>query len=187
MFRDTHSFCPSSLIFSSTACRAAASEALVSSIFWCTASTVTTPVINADPVELSMDTPLIEERGGFTGGGVGMGVGGPDVWGVWGVCGVWGVWGVCGVWGDWGVCGVCALKAGGVVALTGWLFWAEAVLAILVTVCLAGEGVGVGLGVAFKDCRKFLDGLGAVGGGVGFGEIGGGTFFPSTVNRREKR
>lgn len=81
------------------------------------------------------------------------------------------------------MCGVCALKAGGVVTLTGWLFWAEAVVAILVTVCLAGEGVGLG----FKDCRTFLDGLGAVGGGVGFGEIGGGTFFPSTVNRREKR
>lgn len=85
------------------------------------------------------------------------------------------------------MCGVCALKAGGVVALTGWLVWVEAVLDILVTVCLAGEGVGVGLGVGFKDCRTFLDGLGAVGGGVGFGEIGGGTFFPSTVNRREKR
>lgn len=77
------------------------------------------------------------------------------------------------------MCGDCTLKAGRVVALIGWLFWAESVLAILVTVCLAGEGVGVGLGVAFKDCRTFLDGLGAVGGGVGFGKIGGGTFFPS--------
>lgn len=55
-------------------------------------------------------------------------------------------------------------------------------LGILVTVGLAGEGVGVGLGVVFKDCRTFLDGLGAVGGGVGFGETGGGTFFPSTVH-----
>lgn len=86
LFSVIESFCPSSLIFSSTACSAAASEALVSSIFWCIASAVTTPATNADPVELSMDTPLIEERGGFTGGGVGMGF-----VGVWGVCGVWGV------------------------------------------------------------------------------------------------
>lgn len=85
-------------ILSSTACRAAASDALVSSSFWCTnkstlksvtggAGAVTPPPV----VPLSTDTPPMEERGGLTGGGVGLGVAG-----VWGVCGVVGV---CGVWG----------------------------------------------------------------------------------------
>lgn len=86
---------------SSTACRAAASEALVSSSFCCTRKStlksvaVGTGVVTPPPdVPISTDTPPMEERGGFTGGGVGLGVAG--VCGVWGVCGVVGV---CGVWG----------------------------------------------------------------------------------------
>lgn len=43
--------------------------------------------------------------------------------------------------------------------------------------CLAGEGVGV---TAFIDGRTFF-GFGAVGGGAGLGETGGGIFFPSTT------
>ena len=46
--------------------------------------------VNPPPaIPLSTDTPPMEERGGLTGGRVGLGVAG-----VWGVCGVVGVSGV---------------------------------------------------------------------------------------------
>lgn len=70
-------------ILSSTACRAAASEALVSSNFWCTNESTPNSVVVAagavtppPDIPLSTDTPPMEDRGGLTGGGVGLGVAG---------------------------------------------------------------------------------------------------------------
>lgn len=167
-------------ILSSTACRAAASDALVSSSFWCTSkSTLKSVAVEAAAVTpppvipLSTDTPPMEERGGLTGGGVGLGVAG-----VWGVCGVVGV---CGVWGLWEV-GLSGLAFGGLGMLTGGKVWGELLCRATTEFCLTGAGVGVEVGQDGLVIEWMsLAGLGAVGGGAGLGETGGGIFFPSTT------
>lgn len=112
----------------------------------------------------------MEERGGLTGGGVGLGVAG--------VCGVWGVVGVCGVCGLWaGGLGGLALSAAGV--FEEEKEGGELVCLPIMGCCLTWGGFGVGDGGLVMECMS-LAGLGAVGGGIGLGEIGGGIFFPST-------
>ena len=51
--------------------------------------------------------------------------------------------------------------------------------------CLAGDGVAV-TGLVLFDWRTFF-GFGAVGGGAGLGETGGGIFFPSTRKKARRR
>lgn len=171
---------------SSTACSAAAKEALVSSSFCCTRASTLKSVLLLAAIETPMppcvppstETPPMEERGGLTGGGVGLGVGG--VWGVWGVCGVGGV---CGVWGLCAVgLGLRGLVLGGLGVLDGSREGGE-----LPTeeCCLSRAGAGVGDGGLVMEWSS-LDGLGAVGGGAGLGETGGGIFLPSTENRKNK-
>lgn len=52
--------------------------------------------------------------------------------------------------------------------------------------CLTGAGAGVGEGGLVMEWMS-LAGLGAVGGGIGFGETGGGIFFPSTTEMERER
>lgn len=173
-------------ILSSTACRAAAREALVSSSFCCTRKStlksvgVGAGVVTPPPgVPLSTDTPPMEERGGFTGGGVGLGVAG-----VWGVCGVGGV---CGVWGLGGD-GLSGLALGGLGMLVGGKLGGELVWRDTRECCLTGAGAVVVLwqeGLVMEWTS--LAGLGAVGGGAGLGETGGGIFFPSTDGTQKDR
>ena len=120
----------------------------------------------------------MEERGGLTGGGVGLGVAG-----VWGVCGVVGV---CGVWGLWED-GLTGLAFGGLGMLEGGKLGGELVCRATMECCLTGAGALAGVveeGLVMEWMS--LAGLGAVGGGTGLGETGGGIFFPSTIER-EKR
>lgn len=162
---------------SSTACSAAANDALVSSSFWCTSeSTAKSGVVAAagaavsplPAIPLSTDTPPMEERGGLTGGGVGLGV-----------AGVCGVVGVCGVWGLWGD-GLSGFAFGGLGVLQGGKEGGELVCRATPEWCLTGAGAGVGEGGLVMEWSS-LDGFGAVGGGAGLGETGGGIFFPSTA------
>lgn len=124
---------------------------------------------------LSTDTPPMEERGGLTGGGVGLGVAG-----VWGVCGVVGV---CGVWGLWED-GLSGLAFGGLGMLEGGKLGGELVCRATAKCCLTGGGAGVGDGGLVMEWIS-LAGFGAVGGGIGFGETGGGIFFPSPTKSGE--
>lgn len=114
----------------------------------------------------------MDERGGFTGGGVGLGV-----------AGVWGVVGVCGVWGLWGD-GLSGLALGGLGMLDGGKVGGELVCRATAACCLAGvvAVAGVGEGGLVIEWMS-LAGLGAVGGGAGLGDTGGGIFFPSPVER----
>lgn len=129
-------------------------------------------------IPLSTDTPPMEERGGLTGGGVGLGVAG-----VWGVCGVVGV---CGVWGLWED-GLSGLAFGGLGMLEGGKQGGELICRATAECCLTGAGPGHGDGGLVMEWMS-LAGLGAVGGGTGLGETGGGIFFPSTTEmEREKR
>lgn len=118
----------------------------------------------------------MEERGGLTGGGVGLGVAG-----VWGVCGVVGV---CGVWGLWED-GLGGFAFGGLGVLEGGKEGGELVCRGTAEWCLIWAGGGVGEGGLVREWIS-LAGLGAVGGGAGFGDTGGGIFFPSTAET-EKR
>lgn len=119
----------------------------------------------------------MEERGGFTGGGVGLGV-----------AGVWGVWGVV------GVCGVCGLWAGGLGGLVlrvPGVFEegkevGELVCLPIAGCCLTRVGFGVGEGGLVIEWMS-LAGLGAVGGGTGLGDTGGGIFFPSTTKTKRQK
>lgn len=131
--------------------------------------TVTPPPV----IPLSTDTPPMEERGGLTGGGVGLGVAG-----VCGVCGVVGVSGVCGVCGLCDV-GLADLAFGGLGVFEGGRDGGELVCRVTTECCLTGPGPGVGDGGLVREWMS-LAGLGAVGGGTGLGETGGGIFFPST-------
>lgn len=129
-------------------------------------------------VPLSTDTPPIEERGGLTGGGVGLGVAG-----VWGVCGVVGV---CGVWGLWED-GLSGLALGGQGMLGGGRAGGELLWRDTRECCLTGAGAVLVLwqeGLVMEWTS--LAGLGAVGGGAGLGETGGGIFFPSTDGQTRK-
>lgn len=97
------------------------------------------------------------------------------VWGVWGVCGVVGVCGVCGLWDV----GLVDLTLGGLGVLEGGRDGGELVCRVTAECCLTGPGPGVGEGGLVMEWMS-LAGLGAVGGGTGLGETGGGIFFPST-------
>lgn len=111
----------------------------------------------------------MEERGGLTGGGVGLGVAG-----VWGVCGVVGV---CGVWGLWED-GLGNFAFGGLGVLEVGKDDGELVCRATAE-CLTGTAARVGEGGLVMEWMS-LAGLGAVGGGTGLGETGGGIFLPST-------
>lgn len=119
----------------------------------------------------------MEDRGGLTGGGVGLGVAG-----VWGVCGVVGV---CGVWGLWAD-GLGGLAFGGLGVLEGGKEGGELVCRATAECCFTGAGAGVGEGGLVMEWMS-LAGLGAVGGGTGLGETGGGIFFPSTTEREKQK
>lgn len=119
----------------------------------------------------------MEERGGLTGGGVGLGVAG--------VCGVCGVVGVCGVWGLWEE-GLVGLTFGGLGVLDGGKEGGELVCRATALCCLAGAAAGVGEGGLVMEWMSFA-GLGAVGGGAGLGETGGGIFFPSTTKKENRK
>ena len=110
-----------------------------------------------------------------------MGLGVAGVWGVRGVCGVVGV---CGVWGLWED-GLVGLAFGGLGVLEGGKDGGELVCRVTTECCLSGAGNGVGEGGLVMEWMS-LDGLGAVGGGTGLGETGGGIFFPSTKQREKE-
>lgn len=132
------------MIFSSTACSAAARDALVSSSFCCASS--------GPP--LSTDGLAMVERGGFTG----------TCWG-------------CAP-GDRGLAGLEQSEGGVLEGLAAGLS------------CRAGDGAGVELALTDWMAAWGLGGLGAVGGGVGLGDTGGGvpwTRFTSAERRERGR
>lgn len=124
-------------------------------------------------IPLSTDTPPMEERGGLTGGGVGLGVAGVS-----GVVGVWGVWGL---WEE----GLVGLAFGGLGVLDVGNVGGELVCRATTACCLTGTEAVVGDEGPVMEWMS-LAGLGAVGGGAGLGETGGGIFFPSTAEEREE-
>lgn len=86
-------------------------------------------------IPLSTDTPPMDERGGLTGGRVGLGVAG-----VWGVCGVVGVCGVLGLWED----GLIALAFGELGVLEGRKETGELVCRATAVCSLTGAEADVG-------------------------------------------
>ena len=115
----------------------------------------------------------------MTGGGVGLGVAG-----VWGVCGGGGGWGGGGRWdGGRAGGGVGGFGRGG-----GGGGGGELVCRATMECCLTGAGALAGVveeGLVMEWMS--LAGLGAVGGGTGLGETGGGIFFPSTTEREKRQ
>lgn len=94
--------------------------------------------------------------------------------------------GVSGVWGLGGE-GLSGLALGGLGILHGGKLGGELVCRATAACCLAGvvavAGAGVGDGGLVIEWIN-LAGLGAVGGGAGLGDTGGGIFFPSPVGRQ---
>lgn len=82
--------------------------------------------------------------------------------------------------------GLSGLALGGLGMLHGGKLGGELVCRATAACCLAGvtavAGVGVGDGGLVIEWMS-LAGLGAVGGGAGLGDTGGGIFFPSPVER----
>lgn len=77
------------------------------------------------------------------------------------------------------------LTLGGLGELEGGKEGGELICRATAECCLTGAETGVGDGGLVMEWMS-LAGLGAVGGGKGLGETGGGIFFPSPAEREEK-
>lgn len=93
--------------------------------------------------------------------------------------------GVCGVWGLWEE-GLVGLAFGGLGVLDGGKEGGELVCRATAGCCLGGAEAGVDSAGPVTEWMS-LAGLGAVGGGAGLGETGGGIFFPSTTQRAKRK
>lgn len=86
-----------------------------------------------------------------------------------------------GLWED----GLGSLMPGGLGVLDWRREGGELICRATAECCLTAGGPGVGEGGLVIECISF-DGLGAVGGGTGFGETGGGIFFPSPAEMKRE-